>query len=105
MGAGRTGTCFSLETDEAAGQRALLGMDTYIRQTKSMVRGVIYLEKAVTRPQPSWNRRVRTKLRRWMVGGWRLLVCFAVSHLSVCLARHVGLTIGDRSGETDSDTR
>jgi hypothetical protein len=38
---GRAGTCFSLETDEAAGQRALLGMDTYIRHTKSMVRGVI----------------------------------------------------------------
>ena len=26
---GRAGTCFSLETDEAAGQRALLGMDTH----------------------------------------------------------------------------
>jgi hypothetical protein len=38
---GRAGTCFSLETDEAAGQRALLGMDTYIRHTKSTVRGVI----------------------------------------------------------------
>jgi hypothetical protein len=104
MGAGMACTCFSLETDEAAGQRALLGMDTYIiRHTKSMVRGVVYLEMAVTRPQPSWDRRVRTKLRRWMVGDRRFLGCFAVSHLSVCLACHVGLTIGDRSGETDSD--
>lgn len=62
----------------------------------------MYLDKAMIRPQPSWYRRVRTKLRRGMVGGWRL-VCFAVSHLSVCLACHAGLTIGDRSGETGSD--
>jgi hypothetical protein len=82
--------------DEAAGQRALLGKDTYIRHTTSLVRGVVCLDKAMIRAQ---YRRVRTELRCCMVGGRRRRLVVSLSILE-CRS---DISFPDKGGETDSD--
>jgi hypothetical protein len=97
---GRAGTLLWLETGET--RRALLGMDTYIRHTTSLVRGMVYLDKAMMRAQ---YRRVRTKLRCWMVGGWRrrLVVSLSILECRSALSCRSDISNPDKGGETDGD--